>query len=111
AGYSYVPVRNNEYEGESVYNFAGLGRITNRETQSYTVENILTYSKDIEKHHFDFTGLYAAKSKYWQEAIATGEVFPNDALGWGNLGAANTQKVSSRADLYRTISQMGRLNY
>lgn len=110
-GYSYVPVRNNEYEGESVYNFAGLGRITNRETQSYTVENILTYSKDIEKHHFDFTGLYAAKSKYWQEAIATGEVFPNDALGWGNLGAANTQKVSSRADLYRTISQMGRLNY
>lgn len=111
AGYSYVPVRNNEYEGESVYNFAGLGRITNRETQSYTVENILTYSKDIDKHHFDFTGLYAAKSKYWQESIATGEVFPNDALGWGNLGAANTQKVSSRADLYRTISQMGRLNY
>ncbi|WP_282638420.1 SusC/RagA family TonB-linked outer membrane protein [Sphingobacterium thalpophilum] len=111
AGYSYIPVRNNEYEGESVYNFAGLGRITNRETQSYTVENILTYSKDIDKHHFDFTGLYAAKSKYWQEAIATGEVFPNDALGWGNLGAANTQKVSSRADLYRTISQMGRLNY
>ncbi|CAM3854041.1 SusC/RagA family TonB-linked outer membrane protein [Sphingobacterium prati] len=111
AGYSYVPVRENEYQGESVYNFAGLGRITNRETQSYTVENILTYSKDIDKHHFDFTGLYAAKSKYWQEAIATGEVFPNDALGWGNLGAANTQKVSSRADLYRTISQMGRLNY
>lgn len=111
AGYSYVPVRENEYQGESVYNFAGLGRITNRETQSYTVENILTYSKDIDKHHFDFTGLYAAKSKYWQESIATGEVFPNDALGWGNLGAANTQKVSSRADLYRTISQMGRLNY
>src|SRR5690606_41050258 len=67
--------------------------------------------KDFGKHHIDFTGLYAAKSKYWQQAIATGEVFPNDALGWGNLGAANTQKVSSRADLYRTISQMGRLNY
>lgn len=111
AGYSYVPVRNNEYEGESVYNFAGLGRITNRETQSYTIENILTYNKDFGKHHIDFTGLYAAKSKYWQEAIATGEVFPNDALGWGNLGAASTQKVSSTADLYRSISQMGRLNY
>jgi TonB-linked SusC/RagA family outer membrane protein len=111
AGYSYVPVRNNEYEGESVYNFAGLGRITNRETQSYTLENILTYNKDFGKHHIDFTGLYAAKSKYWQEAIATGEVFPNDALGWGNLGAASTQKVSSTADLYRSISQMGRLNY
>lgn len=111
AGYSYVPVRENYYEGESVYNFSGMGSITNRETQSYTVENILTYSKDIGKHHFDFTGLYAAKSKYWQEAIARGEIFPNDALEWGNLGTANTQKVSSRADLYRTISQMGRLNY
>lgn len=111
AGYSFVPVRNNEYEGESVYNFAGLGRITNNETQTYTLENILTYTKDFGQHHIDFTGLYAAKSKYWQQAIATGEVFPNDALGWGNLGAASTQKVSSIADLYRTISQMGRLNY
>lgn len=111
AGYSFVPVRNNEYEGESVYNFAGLGRMTNNETQTYTLENILTYAKDFGKHHIDFTGLYAAKSKYWQQAIATGEVFPNDALGWGNLGAASTQKVSSTADLYRTISQMGRLNY
>jgi TonB-linked SusC/RagA family outer membrane protein len=111
AGYSYVPVRNNEYEGESVYNFAGMGRITNSESQSYTVENILTYSKDFGKHHVDFTGLYASKSKYWQQAIATGEVFPNDALEWGNLGAASTQKVSSQADLYRSISQMGRINY
>ncbi len=111
AGYSFVPVRNNEYEGESVYNFAGLGRITNNETQTYTLENILTYTKNFGKHHIDFTGLYAAKSKYWQQAIATGEIFPNDALGWGNLGAASTQKVSSKADLYRSISQMGRLNY
>ena len=111
AGYSYVPVRNNEYEGESVYNFAGMGRITNSESQSYTLENILTYTKDFGKHHIDFTGLYASKSKYWQQAIATGEVFPNDALEWGNLGAATTQKVSSQADLYRSISQMGRINY
>lgn len=111
AGYSFVPVRNNVYEGESVYNFAGFGRITNNETQTYTLENILTYTKDFGQHHIDFTGLYAAKSKYWQQAIATGEIFPNDALGWGNLGAASTQKVSSQADLYRSISQMGRLNY
>ncbi|MEN5433098.1 SusC/RagA family TonB-linked outer membrane protein [Sphingobacterium faecium] len=111
AGYTYVPGRTNEYEGESVYNFAGMGRITNSESQSYTVENILTYNKDFGKHHLDFTGLYASKSKYWQQAIATGEVFPNDALESGNLGAAATQKVSSQADLYRSISQMGRLNY
>lgn len=110
-GYSFIPKRTNEYEGESVYNFAGLGRISNRESQTYTIENILTYAKDFGLHHIDFTGLYAAKSKYYQEAIATGEVFPNDALGWGNLGGASTQKVSSYADLYRSISQMARVNY
>ncbi|WP_437921055.1 SusC/RagA family TonB-linked outer membrane protein [Sphingobacterium sp. LRF_L2] len=110
-GFSYVPKRMNEYEGESVYNFSGLGRITNEESQSYTLENILTYTKNFGKHHIDFTGLYASKSKYWQQAIATGEIFPNDELTWGNLESATTQKVSSEADLYRSISQMGRLNY
>lgn len=110
-GYSFIPKRTSEYQGESVYNFAGWGQITNQESQSYTIENILTYAKDFGAHHIDFTGLYAAKSKHFQEAVATGEVFPNDALGWGNLGGASTQKVSSYADLYRSISQMARLNY
>ncbi len=111
AGYSYVPVRINEYEGKTVYNMTGLGRITNNESQTYTLENILTYAKDTGRHHFDFTGLYAAKEKYWQQAIATGQVFPNDDLKWGNLESASTQTVSSQADKYRSVSQMGRLNY
>jgi TonB-linked SusC/RagA family outer membrane protein len=110
-GYSYVPTRMNEYEGRTVYNLNGLGRITNSESQTYTLENILTYTKDIGKHHFDFTGLYASKQKYWQQAIATGQVFPNDDLAWGNLESASTQTVSSEADMYRSVSQMGRLNY
>ncbi len=111
AGYSYVPVRNNEYYGKSVYNLSGSGTITNSESQTYTLENILTYNKDIGKHHFDLTGLYGAKEKYWQQAVATGQVFPNDDLEWGNLESASTQTVSSQADMYRSISQMGRLNY
>lgn len=110
-GYSFVPYRTNEYEGKTVFNMTGYGRIVNRETQTYTLENIVTYSKDINKHHFDLTGLYAAKNKYYQEATATGNVFPNDDLGWGKLGAASTQTVSSYADRYRSLSQMGRLNY
>lgn len=110
-GYSYVPGRINEYEGKSAYNQTGWGRITNRESQSYTLENILTYAKEFGKHHLDFTGLYAVKSKYWQESVATGQVFPNDDLEWGNLESASTQNVSSHADLYRSISQMGRINY
>lgn len=111
AGYTYVPGRINYYEGKTVFNATGLGRITNTESQSYIIENILTYNKDIGKHHFDFTGLYSAKQKYWQRSIATGQIFPNDDLGWGSLGGASTQTVSSTADQYNTISQMARLNY
>lgn len=111
AGYSYVPVRNNFYEGLSVFNFSGRGEINNSESQSYTLENILTYNKDFGKHHIDFTGLYASKEKYWQQAVSVGQVFPNDDLEWGNLESASTQTVSSQADLYRSVSQMGRLNY
>jgi len=111
AGYTFVPGRENYYEGETVYNVNGLGRITNTESQSYTIENILTYNKDFGKHHIDFTGLYSAKQKYWQRAIAEGQIFPNDDLGWGNLGGATTQIASSIADKYNTLSQMGRLNY
>ncbi|MDR3261265.1 MAG: TonB-dependent receptor [Tannerella sp.] len=110
-GFSYVPGRTSEYEGLSVYNMNGWGKIFNRETQTWTVENIVTYSKDIDRHHFDITGLYAAKSKHYQENTAEGNIFPNDELGWGNLGVAATQIAGSYADLYTSISQMGRFNY
>lgn len=111
AGYSYVPVRNNFYDGKSVYNLSGRGEINNSESQTYTLENIVTWNKDIGVHHFDITGLYASKEKYWQQSVSVGQVFPNDDLEWGNLESASTQTVSSQADLYRSISQMGRLNY
>lgn len=110
-GYTYVPYRTNEYEGKSVYNMTGHGKIVNRESQTYTLENIISYSKDLGKHHFDLTGLYASKSKYYQEAVSEGNIFPNDDLSWAKLGAASTQIATSYADLYRTLSQMGRLNY
>src|SRR5690606_39132319 len=77
-GYSYIPKRTNQYEGLSVYNFNGWGRIHNEETQTYTLENILTYEKAFGLHHVDFTGLYASRSRYWQQAEAIGEMFPND---------------------------------
>lgn len=110
-GFTYVPTRTNEYEGESVYNLNGWGSIANSESQSKIFENILTYAKTIGVHQFDFTGLYASKEKYWQEAVASGQVFPNDELAWGNLESASTQSASSQADLYRSISQMARINY
>lgn len=111
AGYSYVPVRNNSYEGESVNNLNGYAEIVNKETQARTIENILSYARDFGKHHIDLTALYASSRRHYQEDKAASSKFINDNLSWNNLAAGATPEVSSYADLYTTVSQMGRINY
>lgn len=111
-GYAYIPRRENYYNGVAQYNNAGgYGYVYNAETQTRTVENILSYAKDIQKHHFDVTLLYASSRKKYHENKATASVFINDELLWHNLGGGSTQTAGSYTDLYTTVSQMGRLNY
>ena len=110
-GFSYAPKRESTYSGAAANDLTGTGRIFNSETQTYTIENIVTYARDIAKHHFDFTGLYAATRKKYTESTAKGQKFLNDDLGFHNLGSAETASVGSYTDLYTTVSQMGRLNY
>ncbi len=110
-GYSFVPKREDYYNGAEQNNPSGYGYIFNAETQSRTVENILTYAKDIQKHHFDITLLYASSRKKYHDNTATGAKFINDELLWHNLGGGGTQTAKSYTDLYTTVSQMGRLNY
>ena len=110
-GYSFVPRRENYYNGAEQNDQNGYGYIFNAETQSRTVENILTYAKDIKKHHFDITLLYASSRKKYHDNTATGAKFINDELLWHNLGGGGTQTAKSYTDLYKTVSQMGRLNY
>ncbi len=110
-GFAYVPKRTNEYEGKSVNKNSGWAKIQNEETQSYTIENILSYARDLGKHHIDLTALYAASRKKYQSSTAEAEKFINDDLQWNNMGSAETQKVASYTDLHTTVSQMGRVNY
>ena len=111
AGFSFVPKRSTYYEGESVYRAGGWGQINNDETQSYTIENILSYSKDWGKNHFDLTGLYSAYQKYWQWSKGEATQFPTDLLGAYNLGLGGTMISGSNATKRTLLSQMGRLNY
>ncbi len=110
-GYSFVPKRENYYNGAEQNDPNGYGYIFNAETQSRTIENILTYAKDIQQHHFDITLLYASSRKKYHDNTATGAKFINDELLWHNLGGGSTQTAKSYTDLYTTVSQMGRLNY
>lgn len=111
AAYTYRPYRYNYYEGRSVDNKSGSADFTNSETRRWVIENILSYSKDINKHHFDLTALYSAQKDNWIETKGHGVGFINDLLAYYNMDGATTQTVETEATSYTMLSQMLRLNY
>lgn len=110
-GYSFIPARTGSYVGRAANDLLGTANTFYSETNSYTIENILSYAKDWGKHHFDFTGLYSAQQRRYSESRANAVGFVNDELGFDNVGAGATQTSGSYADQYRLNSQMGRINY
>ena len=110
-GYSYVPKRESYYNGAEQNDLNGYGYIFNAETQSYTAENILSWTRDFGKHHVDLTALYASSRKKYHDNTAAASKFINDELLWHNLAGGGTQVAKSYTDLYTTCSQMGRINY
>ncbi|MES2649313.1 MAG: TonB-dependent receptor [Bacteroidota bacterium] len=111
ASYSLVNGNTGDYSGRSNNNLLGTASIFNSESRYWIIENILTYTKDWDKHHIDFTGLYSAQKKtyYNNNAAATG--FINDQLAFYSLGAGATQTSGSFFDQKTNLSQMGRINY
>lgn len=109
--YVYNIGRLAQYSGRQNNDQSGTATINNTETNNWVVENILSYSKDIDKHHFDFTGLYSAqKVKYFKtESSANG--FINDALSYYEMLAGASKSGNSEGNVYTLLSQMARINY
>lgn len=110
-GYSYFPDRYSGYTGRAANDLNGTAEIRKKETSNVTIENIVSYARDFEKHHIDLTGLYSMQQRYFQESYGKAIGFVNDALSFNNLSAGATQSSSSNKKRYRANSQMGRLNY
>ncbi|WP_255400655.1 SusC/RagA family TonB-linked outer membrane protein [Siphonobacter sp. SORGH_AS_0500] len=110
-GYSYIPTRFGSYSGRAANDLLGSAYTSYSETNSFTLENIISYSKDFGKHHFDFTGLYSAQQRKYGTTTGSSTGFVNDQLSFNNLGAGATQSSTSYADRYALNSQMGRINY
>jgi len=111
AGYTFLPTRTGSYTGRDANNTIGGASTSSSETNSYTIDNLLTYTRDWNEHHIDFTGLYSAEERKYASMNAGASGFINDLLSFNNLGAGATQTAGSYADQYRLNSQMGRLNY
>jgi TonB-linked SusC/RagA family outer membrane protein len=103
--------RRGSYKGRAAYDLNGTATTFYSETNSYVVENILSWAKDFGKHHVDFTGLYSAQQRKYVQSEARAVGFVNDELSYHNLGAGATQSAGSYADKYALNSQMGRINY
>jgi TonB-linked SusC/RagA family outer membrane protein len=110
-GTNYITTRAGSYRGRNANNTIGSASTSNSETNSWVVENILTYAKNFGVHHFDFTGLYSAQQRRYFSSNAGATNFINDELAFYNLGAGATQTAGSYQDKYNIASQMGRINY
>ena len=120
AGATYLPGAIYTYTGRDANNLLGQATTFNSETNSYILENLLTYTKDFGKHHIDFTGLYGAKQRTYFVDAYTATGFVNDLLTYNNVGAAATLTAASTGSglpsgsyqsKYNLVSQMGRINY
>jgi TonB-linked SusC/RagA family outer membrane protein len=111
ASYDFNPSRACTYTGRDANNTIGKGEIKNTESKKYLIENIVTYTKDWDVHHLDFTGLYSAQKNNYFESSSTSSSFINDFESYNNLESGATQTAASEANQYTMLSQMGRLNY
>lgn len=121
AAKTYINTGLATYTGRDAANTqGGAASIRNSETNSWVIENILTYTKDWGVHHIDFTGLYSAQERNYFVSAVNSTGFINDELSFNNLGAGSAVSAGSTnitgysgsyKDKYNLLSQMGRINY
>lgn len=109
--YSFIPSRTNSYTGRPANNPLGSAAANNNETNSWIIENILTYDRNFGKHHIDFTGLYSAQKSTTFNTGIRANTFINDQLGYNGIDASAVQTASSQLGETQFLSQMGRINY
>jgi TonB-linked SusC/RagA family outer membrane protein len=119
-GVTHSSRNQNSYYGRNTK--AGLeaqGQIkdANNVSNSYTIENILNYNRELGKHTIGFTALYSYENDIVNNNTLNATGFPNDVLTYYQARIALLTSVdvpASGAPLFaRTslLSQMARLNY
>ncbi len=91
--------------------------VNNSEGYGYTLENIITYEKEIaNKHRFLVTGLYSVQEDFYHNTYVSKDSIDEDFIQFYNLGQANASNsvkpiVSGGESSWGLISYMLRLNY
>jgi TonB-linked SusC/RagA family outer membrane protein len=113
-GIQYQSAEANWYRGLNTGksgSLKGEGETSTTTNYSYTIENILSYQRDFNKHTIFLTGLYSTEERENKTNVLDGEGFPNDFLTYYGIPQAN--KITPSFHYFKTdlISQMFRANY
>ncbi|NMB72672.1 MAG: TonB-dependent receptor [Bacteroidales bacterium] len=111
ASYIYNITRFAQYTGREYNDLSGTATLEDSQTDTWVIENIISYTKDFGKHHIDFTGLYSAQKVEYFRGWSRATTFTNDALAYYDLAAGASQSNDSQGNIYTLASQMGRINY
>ncbi|MFA5329324.1 MAG: TonB-dependent receptor [Prolixibacteraceae bacterium] len=89
-----------------------VGSIDNSNVFSYTLENILTYNKNLGEHNFNVTGLYSVQSNSTETSSLSAKGIPITHSTFYALGTAETiTGIGSGLTKWGLMSYMGRVNY
>ena len=108
--------RNGQFVGAQTQSKQGAGtdeNIRNRHTFDYTLDNLLTYKKQLgSAHKVDATLLYSIEKQSFEESFGASQNLPYESAGYQNLGAgAIVSGISSQIRQWALQSYMARLNY
>ncbi len=79
------------------------------ETIITAADQLLTYTKTIDDHHFDAMLGYSAQESTWRQIYGNGVKFPNDVIRF--LGQAENTSVSSSEVSWSMLAYLARLSY
>jgi len=77
----------------------------------YTLDNILTFNRKIDKHGITATLLYGSIDRRDEKTVATATGFTRLTLGYNNLGLGAVQNTASDGYRESLNYQMARINY
>ena len=105
--------RQGQFIGKETVNGPVSGQINNDQTFEYTLDNVLTYKRDLSTNHrIDATLLYSVEQNRAESSDIRTSGLPYESQLYYNLGTgANIELVNSGLSEWALQSYMGRLNY
>jgi TonB-linked SusC/RagA family outer membrane protein len=97
----------------SLSGFQANGRsdTRNRQYNNYVLENILSYTREIERHNIFATGVFSLEEESYSDRRTQASEFPHDFLSYYSIAQAEVVNNSYGFNQTNLVSQMLRINY